>query len=132
MSFPPAPNVHTLAVLAITFLALILFTRNKIPLESSSLFVLISLAVGFELLPFQQDGDILHATDLFHGFGHEALVAFCALMIAGQGLLRTAGAGAGQTDRIVRFLDKPCPDLALLPKGRVNASSSLAPEAIQR
>ena len=89
MSFPPPPNVHASAVLALTVIALILFTREKIPLESSSFLVLMSLTVGFELFPFQIDGDILHAVDFFHGFGHEALVAVCALMIAGQGLVRT-------------------------------------------
>ncbi len=78
-----------MAVLALTALALILFTREKIPLESSSFLVLVSLTVGFELFPFQSDGEILHAVDFFQGFGHEALVAVCALMIAGQGIVRT-------------------------------------------
>ncbi len=89
MSFPPPPNLHALAVLALTVLALILFTREKLPLETSSLLILICLAVGFELFPFRSDGSILHAVDFFHGFGHEALVAVCALMIAGQGIVRT-------------------------------------------
>jgi len=31
----------------------------------------------------------LHAVDFFSGFGHEALIAVCALMMAGQGLVRT-------------------------------------------
>jgi hypothetical protein len=51
--------------------------------------VLIGLAVGFEVFPFQVGGGVLHAVDFFHGFGHEALVAVCALMIAGQGIVRT-------------------------------------------
>ena len=89
MSLPPIPNAHALAVLLLTILALILFTREKIPLESSSLLVLTGLAVGFELFPFQTAGRVLHAVDFFQGFGHEALVAVCALMIAGQGIVRT-------------------------------------------
>lgn len=89
MSFPPLPNAHALAVMSLTVLALILFTREKLPLESSSLMVLIGLTLGFELFPFQGEGGVLHAVDFFHGFGHEALVAVCALMIAGQGLVRT-------------------------------------------
>lgn len=84
MNLPPAPNAHALAVLFLTVIALILFTREKIPLESSSFLVLIALAVGCELFPFQADGRVLHAVDFFHGFGHEALVAVCGLMIAGQ------------------------------------------------
>lgn len=89
MTIPSPPNVHAIAVLILTVLSLILFTREKIPLETSSLLVLIGLAVGFELFPFSMSGGTLHAVDFFHGFGHEALVAVCALMIAGQGIVRT-------------------------------------------
>ena len=89
MSLPPPPNLHAAAVLALTVLALILFTREKLPLESTSLLILVSLTVGFELFPFHRDGIVLHPVAFFHGFGHEALVAVCALMIAGQGIVRT-------------------------------------------
>ncbi len=89
MGFPLPPNGHALAALALTVLALILFSRERIPLESSSFLILVSLTVGFELFPFMQDGKVLHAVDFFHGFGHEALVAVCALMVAGHGLVRT-------------------------------------------
>ncbi len=83
------PNAHALAVLLLTLLALVLFTRERIPLETSSLLVLALLAVGFELFPFERGGVTLEGTAFFAGFGHEALVAVCALMIAGQGLVRT-------------------------------------------
>ncbi|MFH1279367.1 MAG: SLC13 family permease [Candidatus Eisenbacteria bacterium] len=89
MILPPIPNVHALAVMLLTVLALILFTRERIPLESTSFLVLLSLAVGFELFPFREEGGVFHAVDFFLGFGHEALVAVCALMIAGQGIVRT-------------------------------------------
>ncbi len=99
MDLPAPPNVHAVAVILVTVLALFLFTRKKIPLESSSFMVLIGLAVGFELFPFQSEGKALHAVDFFHGFGHEALVAVCALMIAGQGISRT-----GALEPVVRAL----------------------------
>lgn len=89
MTIPSPPNVHAIAVLVLTVMALILFTRDRIPLETSSLLVLVSLAVGFEIFPFHMESGTLHAVDFFHGFGHEALVAVCALMIAGQGIVRT-------------------------------------------
>ncbi len=89
MASIPLPNEHALAVLALTLLALVLFTRERISLESSSLFVLVAIAVGFELFPYHSGDTTLHAIDFFSGFGHEALVAVCALMIAGQGLVRT-------------------------------------------
>lgn len=89
MLFPSAPDQHAIAVLALIIIALILFTRERIPLETSSLLVIAVLAVGLELFPYQHDGHVLHSIELFSGFGHEALIAVCALMIAGQGLVRT-------------------------------------------
>ncbi len=73
----------------LTLVALGLFMRDKIPLETSSLIVLALLTIGFELFPYEAEGKTLHAVEFFHGFGHEALVAVCALMIVGQGLVRT-------------------------------------------
>jgi len=89
MELSTLPGPHGLAVLALIGIALFLFTRERIPLETSSLAVLVLLAAGFELFPYAADGVPLHAIDFFMGFGHEALVAVCALMIAGQGLVRT-------------------------------------------
>ncbi|MBU0544437.1 MAG: SLC13 family permease [Proteobacteria bacterium] len=112
MSLPPPPNFHAMSVMFLTVIALILFTREKIPLESSSLMVLMSLAVGFELFPFKLDGHFLRAVDFFHGFGHEALVAVCALMIAGQGIVRT-GALEPVGKALTRFW-KVSPAISLL------------------
>ena len=112
MNFPSPPNVHALAVLLLTIFALILFTREKIPLESSSFLVLICLAVGFELFPFQVDGSVLHAVDFFQGFGHEALVAVCALMIAGKGIVRTGA--LEPVGRALARLWKISPNISLL------------------
>ena len=90
MNFPAAPDPHAIAVMVLTVIALALFMREKIPLETSSMIVIVALALGFELVPYwMPDGRMLHAIDFFHGFGHEALVAVCALMIVGQGLVRT-------------------------------------------
>ncbi len=86
---PPAPDAHGIAVLLLIVVALYLFTRENIPLETSSLVVLVLLAVGFQLFPYQHNGTTFEAIELFHGFGHEALIAVSALMIAGQGLVRT-------------------------------------------
>lgn len=86
------PDAHGIAVLLLTVLALFLFTRDKIPLESSSLAILIILVVGFELFPYIKDGErVLGPIDFFAGFGNEALVAICALMMVGKAL-ETTGA----------------------------------------
>jgi di/tricarboxylate transporter len=112
MLLPDIPNAHALAVLLLTVLALFLFTRERIPLESTSLFVLVTLIVGFELFPFGGPLGNLQATDFFHGFGHEALIAVCALMVAGQALVRT-----GALEPVARHLGrfwKRAPAVALL------------------
>jgi len=112
LTLPPPPNAHALAVLILAAVALVLFTREKIPLESSSFLVLIGLAVGFEVFPFQVDGGVLHAVDFFLGFGHEALVAVCALMIAGQGIVRTGA--LEPVGRVLTRFWKVSPSISLL------------------
>lgn len=86
---PIIPNTHAAAMLILTAVALILFSRPKISLQSSSLGILVLLCVGFELFPFSHGGSELEAHDFFVGFGHEALITVCALMIVGQGLVVT-------------------------------------------
>jgi di/tricarboxylate transporter len=89
---PIAIDAHGVAVLILTVIALFLFTRDRIPLESSSLTILILLVAGFTLFPYQRDGEVLvSAADFFAGFGNEALVAICALMMVGKAL-ETTGA----------------------------------------
>jgi di/tricarboxylate transporter len=69
-----------------------LFTRDNIPLESSSLAILILLVAGFALFPYEKAGEVvLGPVDFFAGFGNEALVAICALMMVGKAL-ETTGA----------------------------------------
>ncbi|MDH5180173.1 MAG: SLC13 family permease [Gammaproteobacteria bacterium] len=89
MSIPVIPNHHALAVMLLTAFALWLFTREHIPLQTSSLAILVALCVGFEVFPFHVHGRPLAAVDFFSGFGHEALIAVSALMVVGHGLIRT-------------------------------------------
>ncbi|HZX22108.1 MAG TPA: SLC13 family permease [Woeseiaceae bacterium] len=86
------PDAHGIAVLVLTVIALILFTRDNIPLESSSLGILVALILLFQIFPYTADGErLLGPADFFGAFGNEALVAVCALMIVGKGL-ETTGA----------------------------------------
>ncbi|MDH3636359.1 MAG: SLC13 family permease [Gammaproteobacteria bacterium] len=80
---------HAYVVMGLVVLALILFAIERIPLASSSLLILVLLSLLFEVFPFSSGIRPLHASDLFLGFVHQALVAVCALMIAGQALVRT-------------------------------------------
>ncbi len=90
---PITPDAHGIAVLLLTVVALFLFTRDNIPLESSSLAILILLVAGFQLWPYEtMAGEvILGPVDFFAGFGNEALIAICALMMVGKAL-ETTGA----------------------------------------
>jgi len=99
MDFPQIPNTHALVMLLMTGVALFLFTREKIHLESSSLAILVMVVIGFELFPFVGPRGVIEPTTFFYGFGHEALIAVCALMIAGEALVRT-----GALDPVARRL----------------------------
>ncbi len=82
---PEIPNMHALASMLTTMVALALFSRDRARLEVTSLGLIGILALGFSFFPF---GDF-QASELFSGFGHEALIAVCALMVLGQGLIST-------------------------------------------
>ena len=89
---PITPDAHGYAVLILTLVALFLFTRDRIPLESSALAILILLVAGFHVFEYARDGEVLLGpADFFAGFGNEALVAICALMMVGKAL-ETTGA----------------------------------------
>ena len=104
---------HALGVLILTLVALILFANDRIPLQTSSLFVLCALILGFHVYPYQlSDGTVFRIKTFFLGFGNEALIAVCALMVAGQALVRT-----GAMEPIGRYLAKiwkVSPSLSLL------------------
>jgi di/tricarboxylate transporter len=85
------PDVHGVAVLLLTAVALFLFTRDRLPLETSSLAILIVLVAGFQLFPYETAGEPLGPVQFFAGFGNEALIAISALMIVGKAL-ETTGA----------------------------------------
>lgn len=95
-----ALDPHAIWALSLTVFALILFTRERIPLETSSLAVLVLLAVSFQLFPYRDaTGQVLSPLSFFSGFAHEALIAVCGLMVAGYGIVRT-----GALDPIGRIL----------------------------
>ncbi len=84
-SFPELPNAHAIAMLLTTVAALYAFSKERWLLEITSLSLLVLLVVGFAIFPYEDFDPI----DLFFGFANEALIAVCALMVLGQGLVRT-------------------------------------------
>lgn len=86
-----APDAHGIAVLVLIVTALFLFTRDRLPLESSSLAVIIVLIAGFQLFPYEVDGVPVEPRQFLLGFGNEALIAICSLIVIGKAL-ETTGA----------------------------------------
>jgi di/tricarboxylate transporter len=80
--------------------ALYLFTRDRIPIEYSCLGVLLVLVLGFELFPYTvpaaatagaegapaAETVVLRGVDFLLGFGNEALITICLLLILGKGV----------------------------------------------
>jgi len=106
-------NPHAVAVMILIVTALVLYSRENIAFETTSLLVLVSLAIGFHLFPYvSADGQPVEPSEFFYGFGHKALVAVCALMIAGEGLLRTGA--LEPVGRLLARLWRRWPAIALL------------------
>jgi len=106
------PNMHALAVMIMIVIALALFTRDNIPMETTSLVVLVVLAIGFQIFPYESDGQVLAPSDFFAGFGNRALIAVSALMIVGQGLISTGA--LEPVGRLLARLWRRSPALSLL------------------
>ena len=106
------PDAHGIAVVVLIVLALFLFTRDRLPLESSSLVVIIALVVGFHLFPYEADGVAVDPALFLLGFGNQALVAICSLLIIGKALETT-----GALQPVARFAGEQWskrPSVALL------------------
>ncbi len=89
---PEFPGAHALMVMLLTAFALYLFTRDRIPLETAGMGILLLLLLGFELWPLEHGGErVIRSTDFFQNLGHEALVTITALLVVGKGL-ETTGA----------------------------------------
>jgi di/tricarboxylate transporter len=86
---PEIPNIHAAVMMGITLFALVLFSREKVPLETSSLGILAVIVFIFSVFPFSLHGHEVESISFFSGFGHEALIAVAALMVCGQGLVVT-------------------------------------------
>ncbi len=86
---PILPDSHGVFVLLLTPLALYLFTRDRLPMEASGLAIIVILVLSFQLFPYEVNGERLAPTAFLAGFGNEALITICALMIMGKGLEAT-------------------------------------------
>lgn len=93
----------------LTGLAMFLFTKDRIPLETTGLGVLVVLVLWFYFLPFNN----IQPADFFFNFGHEALVTICALLIVGRGLETTGALQPLASIMSRHWVDKPMTALFL-------------------
>lgn len=92
---------HALAALLLTIGALILFSRDKIPLEYSCVAVLIMIVSLFEVFPL--DGPVPASGRTFlRGFGNEALITICLLLVLAKGI-EVSGALHAVAKLLTRF-----------------------------
>jgi di/tricarboxylate transporter len=93
------PTPHAAAALALTLVTFAAFAAGRIRVELVCLLLIAVLALGFHLFPLVQEGRFTGIEVAFGGFGHEALVAICSLMILGRGLTVT-----GALEPVARLL----------------------------
>jgi di/tricarboxylate transporter len=110
---PPPPDPHGIAIMLLAVVALFLFSRDRIPMETSALVVLVVLIVGFEIFPYvSPGGETLTTAGFLAGFGNNALITIMALLICTRGL-EVTGALQPVVDRLARIW-MHSPKLALL------------------
>ncbi|MFU8894756.1 MAG: SLC13 family permease [Gammaproteobacteria bacterium] len=99
---PPPPDPHGIAIMLLAVIALFLFSRDRIPMETSALAILAVLIVGFELFPYESPtGRTLTTANFLAGFGNNALITIMALLICTRGLVAT-GALQPVADRLAK------------------------------
>ncbi|MFP6747984.1 MAG: SLC13 family permease [Alphaproteobacteria bacterium] len=99
------PSWQMWATFALIAGAIILYATERFPLEQTSLALLAALLLLFHFAPLETpdagaDG-ILDARRLLAGFADPALIAVLALMVVGQGLIRT-----GALDEAIRMMTR--------------------------
>ena len=80
---------HGLAMLVFATIVFAIFIWDRLPIASVCLSILGVLSLIFVLFPLQTAQGEVDPFRFFAGFGHPALVAICALMIVGHGLVVT-------------------------------------------
>lgn len=110
---PPPPDPHGIAVMLLAVVTLFLFSRDRIPMETTALVVLGVLIVGFELFPYiSPQGHTISTSAFLAGFGNTALLTVMALLICTRGL-EVTGALQPVADRLASLWARS-PSLAML------------------
>jgi di/tricarboxylate transporter len=96
-----APSYHAIAAMAITVAMFIAFARGRAPVEIISLITIAVIGVGLYFFPLEGAKPTDGLALAFSGFGHQALITICALMIMGRGLVVT-----GALEPFARLLER--------------------------
>lgn len=84
-------NFHMWFVLSMTALAVVLFARDKLPIDVTSVILLTVLLLFGQLFPLP-DANGRNQLDAYHllaGFANPALISVLALLVMGQAIIRT-------------------------------------------
>jgi len=94
-------SLHIWIVLAFIAAAIVAFANEKIELEISAIGVIAGLLLLFHFYPVTDDAgnSLLTARDILAGIGDPALITVLALLVVGQGIVRT-----GALDQPIRRL----------------------------
>lgn len=95
------PSWQMWATFALIAGAIVLYASERFPLEQTSLALLAALLLLFHFAPLELPGQHLDARRLLAGFADPALIAVLALMVVGQGLIRT-----GALDEAIRIMSR--------------------------
>lgn len=85
------PQFHMIFSLVMTAVAIGLFVNEKIKLEVSAIFVMVSLLLFGQIFPLNNDEgvNLLNPSALMSGFANPSLIAVMSLLVLGQGLIHT-------------------------------------------
>jgi di/tricarboxylate transporter len=86
---------HALAMLVFATLFFAVLVWDRLPIATVCLGVLAVMPLGFAVFPLELGRAAVDPLRFFAGFGHPALVAICALMVLGQGLVTTGALEPG-------------------------------------
>lgn len=103
MSAEAVPIWQMWATFALIAIAIVAYVRDALPLEVTSVSIIAALLLLFQFAPVTDDSgaSILDTRTLLAGFADPALAAVVALLVVGQGLIRT-GALDGVVQRLTR------------------------------
>ncbi len=94
-------TLHMLLTFAVIFVGITLYVSDKIPMEITSLSIVIFLLLLFHFFPYENIDKtaVLSSRDILAGFADPALFTIISLLIVGNGLLAT-----GALDAPARFM----------------------------